>query len=119
QDFRPLHHETAIGSRHDRSWKCFPEARPARAAVELGRRAEQSIGAAGADEGAAAVLLQERAGERTLGRRFAEHRIALVPKNPPPFCGRVTDWKADVGPSSARAAEQDQAARRGNAGHTK
>ena len=51
----------------------LPEAGPAGAAVELGLGAEQGQPAAGADEGAAAMLLVERAGERALRAFTAQH----------------------------------------------
>ena len=51
-----------------------PEARPARAAVELGRRGEQGEVAAGAGEDAGAMLLEQRAGPGRLGALLAQDR---------------------------------------------
>ena len=77
QHFGPLYHQLVIPPRDDRMRKHLPEARPAGAALELGRRAEQRKRAAGADEDALAMLIEHRARESMLGRRFAQHRIAL------------------------------------------
>src|ERR1700722_8083365 len=53
------------------------EARPAGAAFEFGFRREQRQVAAGAGEDTFAVLLQQRAGPRTLGAFLAEDFILL------------------------------------------
>src|SRR6185437_3712759 len=62
-----------------------PEARPAGAAVELGRRREQVIAAAGAGENALPLLMQKRRGERPLGPVLAEDRILIGGEPAAPF----------------------------------
>ena len=55
--------QSSVGPGDDRARQRPPEARPAGAAVELGRRAEQRQRATRADEYAPAMLLEQRAGE--------------------------------------------------------
>src|SRR5205085_9595111 len=54
QDFGPLHEQSSIRPGDDRARQWPEETRPARAAVELGRGAEQRQGAARANKDAAA-----------------------------------------------------------------
>src|SRR4051794_24737547 len=73
QDLGALDHQASVGAGYDRARQRLPEARPAGAAFELRRRAEQGQRAPGADECAAAMFVQKRAGEGPLGRRLAKH----------------------------------------------
>jgi len=59
------------------------------------------------------MLVQQWAGERPLGRRFAQHCVALRPKDFLPFGRRVIDGKAQRTGGLAGATGKDQAARRG------
>src|SRR3546814_17648053 len=67
--------EVAVGRGADRAFERRPEARPAGAAVELGLARIERQRAAGADEGAGALFLVERAGDGAFGRRFAQYAI--------------------------------------------
>ena len=69
------HSERRVGIGADRVIKRFPEARPARMAVEFGGRREQREVAAGARERAVPVLVVQRAGERPFGAGFAQDRV--------------------------------------------
>src|SRR5882757_2016797 len=53
------------------------EARPTRAALELGLRGEHRQVAAGTGESALAVLLEQRAGARPLGTLFTQYLVLL------------------------------------------
>src|SRR6185369_4467037 len=67
-------HEVAgVGRCVDRALHRCPEGRPARAAFVLGARFEQGLAAAGAAEGAGALFVVQRAGERPLGAMVAQH----------------------------------------------
>ncbi len=107
QDFGALHQQAAIAAFDHRMRQRLPEARPAGAAIELGRRAEQGQHAAGADEPAAAMFVQQRTGEGMLGARLAQHGIALGPEQPPPFLGRMAHREPGRR-SNGRGAEQSQ-----------
>ena len=74
-DLGAYHEQGPVGPGAHRVGKRPGEARPAGAAVELGGRAVHREIAAGAQEGAAAMLAVERAGARPLGMRLAQHRI--------------------------------------------
>lgn len=69
------HPERRVGVGADRVVERFPEARPARMAVELGGRREQREVAAGARERAGPVLGVQRAAVRPLGAGFAQDRV--------------------------------------------
>src|SRR4029079_11691814 len=77
QHLGSLHHQAAVAALHHRAPQNLPEARPTGSAVELGRRAEQRKRAAGADEGAAAMLFEQRARERPFGAGLSAAGIAL------------------------------------------
>src|SRR5678810_939528 len=77
-------HAVVFGARHDhlvvdleghRARQRFPEARPAGAALKLGRGREQRQLAAGTDEAALALLVVERARARGLGAFEAKDLI--------------------------------------------
>src|SRR5436190_24260661 len=70
---RAGHAEGAIARRADGILERLPEARPTRAAVELGRRREQVEIAARAAEHALTVLVVQRARERALRGFLAQH----------------------------------------------
>src|SRR5262245_29878960 len=87
EHFGSVHEQAAVGPRDHRVRKWPIEARPARAAVELGRRAEEWKDAPLAGEGAAAMLLVERTCEGPFGACFAEDMVALRAKQLLPFSG--------------------------------
>src|SRR5215469_10752618 len=72
---RAQHAEGPVRGGADRVLERLVEARPAGAALELGLGGEQRQVAAGAGEDTFAVLLQKRAGARTLGALVAEDLI--------------------------------------------
>src|SRR5688572_2552500 len=94
EDVRPLHQQAAVGLGDDRIGERSIEARPARAAVELGRRAEKRKAASRTVEQALAMLLVERTGIGPLGARLAQDMIALRSQNPPPLSGGLGQWEA-------------------------
>src|SRR5262245_38927432 len=67
------HEMAAVARRADGAVLGRPERWPARAAFVLGRGIEQRLAAAGAAEGAGALLVVQRAGERPLGAVIAQH----------------------------------------------
>jgi len=77
QDFGADHPVGGIGAGNDRALQRLVEARPARAAIELGRRGEQSLVAPGTGKNALAMLLVERAGEGAFGAGLPQDVIAL------------------------------------------
>src|SRR5205085_8749263 len=85
QDFGPLHEQSSIRPGDDRARQWPEETRPARAAVELGRGAEQRQGAARANKDAAAMLLVERASPRPLCPALAQDMIARRTEQLAPF----------------------------------
>src|SRR5438046_10763203 len=87
QHFGALEAERAIGPRYHRIRERAEEARPARVAVELGRRAEHGQVAPGTVEESLAMLVEQRTGEGRLGRGFAQHCKALRSEDPPPLRG--------------------------------
>src|SRR5437762_8678665 len=71
------HEEAAVGRCAHGAGQRLPERGPARAAFELGAGIEQRRAAAGAAEGALALLLIERAGAGALGAVLAQHLVLL------------------------------------------
>src|SRR5579872_5942417 len=69
----------------DRIVERGPEARPAGAAVELGRGGEQVEVAAGAGENALPMLIQKRTAERRLRPFLAQDRVLLGGELAAPF----------------------------------
>src|SRR5690606_31371134 len=61
------------------------KARPAGLALELGRGVEQRLPAARTGKNAGAVLLEQRRGERALGRLVPQHVIGGAVEPRPPF----------------------------------
>src|SRR4051794_35136546 len=74
-----------VGRRLYRAFLRVVEARPAGAAVELPFRHEQGLAAAGAGEGAAPLLVIERAASRRLGAVTAQHYVLLGREQLAPF----------------------------------
>src|SRR5262245_43790485 len=72
-NFGPRNADLVIGAFADRVEQRLPEARPARAAVELGLRGKQRQFAAGAVEEARALFMIERARARTFRSRLPQH----------------------------------------------
>src|SRR5690348_7139731 len=82
---RANHAEGAVLALVDRMLQRRPEARPTGAAFEFGlRRIKRQI-AAGAAEGAVAMLIEKRAGERPLGALPAQHVKLLRRQKLAPF----------------------------------
>ncbi len=79
------HAEGAVRGRADRIVQRLPEARPAGAALILGLGREQRQVAAGAGEGALAVLLEQRARSRPLGALVAQDLVLLRRQLRAPF----------------------------------
>src|SRR3546814_2964518 len=79
-DLGARHQQLAIRAGADRVRQRRPETRPAGAAVELGCRRIEVLPAALAREQPRAMLVVERARERPLGGRVAQHRISLAAK---------------------------------------
>src|SRR3546814_17558230 len=77
-DLGARHQQLAIRAGADRVRQRRPETRPAGAAVELGCRRIKVLPAALAREQPRAMLVVERARERTLGGRVAKHRLSLA-----------------------------------------
>src|SRR5690348_2488253 len=73
----PGHEEGPVGGRRHRLIERLEEARPAGAAVELGRRFEKRLAAARTGEHAVALFLVERAGAGALGTVLAQHVVGL------------------------------------------
>src|SRR5580698_7240121 len=76
-NFGPQHPEGAVFGLADGVLERLIETRPAGAALEFGLRGEQRQVAAGAGEGALAMLLEQRAGPRPLGAFLAQDVILL------------------------------------------
>src|SRR4051812_10183058 len=85
------HSEGAILGLADIALDRLIEARPARAALELGVGREQRQVAAGAGEYALAVLLEQRTGARPLGALFTQDVILLRRELGAPFGVRLLD----------------------------
>src|SRR5262249_38462246 len=79
------HAVAVVGQGFDRALLRIVEARPAGAALEFLLRGEQRLPAAGAGEGAGALLMVERAAARRLGAVAAHHPILLGRQELPPF----------------------------------
>src|SRR3546814_5571598 len=65
----------AVGRGRDGALQRRPETRPAGMAFEFGLARIERQRAAGAGEGAGAMLVVQRTGEGPFGRRFAQHLI--------------------------------------------
>src|SRR5271154_6407423 len=76
-NFGAGHAEARVLGFTDRILQRLIKARPSGAALELGLRGEQRQVAAGAGEGALAVLLEQRARARTLGAFLAQDLVLL------------------------------------------
>src|SRR5262249_34062882 len=74
----------AVARGFDRAWHRIVKARPACAALEFRLRHEQRLAAAGADEGAGALLVVQRAAAGTLGAVPAHHLVLLGREQAPP-----------------------------------
>jgi hypothetical protein len=75
-DFRALHAVTPVGFAVDVLFGCrFPEARPARAGIELGLGTKEGGAAADATEHSLLVQVPVLAGESALGPLLARHFI--------------------------------------------
>src|SRR3954469_872300 len=83
--FAAQHAERGVVFLSDRIRQRFVEARPAGAAVELGRRRKQRIAAARARECAGAFLVSERAGERAFGALLAQDAVLIGGQQRAPF----------------------------------
>src|SRR5271168_4607969 len=92
----------------------FPEARPAGAAVEFGRRREQGLAAARAPEGPGTVLVVEWAAVRSLGARRPKHVILLRGQEVPPLLVGVVDLERFE--RSARSAGRIEGGQRAGTG---
>ena len=79
-DSRPQHAKGYVSRGADRVLQRGPEARPARATVEFGRRREEGKVTPGAGERAAPLLVEQRAGEGTLGGVVPQYRILIGPQ---------------------------------------
>src|SRR5256885_14468361 len=75
--FRAASEQGPILARADRPRERLKEARPARAAVELGVRRKQRLAAARAAEGAGACFVIEGTGPGALGAILAQHLVGL------------------------------------------
>src|SRR4051812_42039635 len=85
------HEKAAVGGGSHRPLQGLPEAGPARAALVLGRGIEEPLAAAGAEEGAGALLGVQRAAARPLRAVLAQHAIALGRKFAAPCLIRLLD----------------------------
>src|SRR3982751_4435870 len=92
-DFGALDAERAVDLLADRVRQRLPERGPAGAAVELRRRREQRIVAAGAGERAGTLLVIERARERALGSLLAQHGVLIGRQQRAPFGFGVRDFE--------------------------
>src|SRR5580700_11504231 len=88
----------------DRLVEWRPEARPAGAAIELGRGRKGVKITAGAGENAFPLLMQKRAGERALGPFLAQDRVLIGRQSRAPV-GVGAD---DVGVLGSRAPERQE-----------
>src|SRR5262249_27803829 len=85
------HAVALVGRGFDCALHGIIEARPAGAALEFPLRNEQRLIAAGAHEGARALLIIERAASRRLGTMAAHHLILLRREQTAPFLVRMGD----------------------------
>src|SRR5204862_168945 len=82
----PLHHQRSVAMHTDDLRQRRPEARPARAAIELGLRREERLRAPLAGKDAAAMLAVERAAIGPFSALTAQDVIGRRPQFLPP-CG--------------------------------
>src|SRR5499427_6841126 len=109
--FLPDHAERVVGVGLHRAVDRSVEARPARSRVELGLGGKQRQIAARASEGAFAVLVVERAGERTFCVLLTQYGVLLRREQLPPFLRSVGDLERLGG--GVRAAAPPQAGKAG------
>src|SRR5688572_32607800 len=119
-DLGPGREQCVILFRAHRALDRLEEARPAGAAVIFGLRAVDGQRAAGADEGAAAMLLVERRRAGPLGAGLPENAILLRAEDGAPLLRRFNDLERLGGLGStvlaARTAGDEQAAERRGSG---
>ena len=106
---RSLHKQAVVGTLDDGTAKRTIKTRPAGAAVELGRRAEQRKRAPRAEECAAAILIVQGARECPFGPRFAQDSVTFRAKPPLPFRGRMGDFEVCRGGLARRWTKHEPA----------
>src|ERR1700685_3568145 len=95
--FGATHQMARVLAGADSSRHGSEEARPARAALVLASRVEQRLAAAGALEGAGALLRVQRAGAGLLGAVLTQHLVGLRAKLTAPLFVRLLDRKWFLG----------------------